>query len=109
MQRKKTRLTNYQELSEKLTTGDLSTERTEASAQKGAAEQIAGKIALPFLAVQLDDDYLGCRGPELIKDVLEHYQQMVVMFMLEGHFSVAIIDRTEVIVIDPWARGTTLG
>ena len=38
MQRKKTRLTNYQELSEKLTTGDLSTERTEASAQKGEAD-----------------------------------------------------------------------
>ena len=109
MQRKKTRLTNYQELSEKLRTGDLSTERTEAIGQKGATGQIPGKIALPFLAVELDDDYSGCRGPELIKDVLEYYQQMVVMTLFEGHFSVAIINRTEVIVIDPWARGTTLG
>ena len=56
---------------------------------RAAVEQIAGKIAVPFLAVLLDEDYLGCRGPELIKDFLDHYHQMVVMFLIEGHFSAA--------------------
>ena len=53
---------------------------------RAAAEQIAGKISVRFLAVLLDEDYLGCRGPELIKDFLDHYHQMMVKFLIEGHF-----------------------